>query len=330
MTTPTLSIIAPIYNERDNLRPLVASIREALDSERWLYEIVLVDDGSTDGSRELLRELVGEHRMLRAVFFRRNYGQTAAMGAGFEAARGDIIVPIDADLQNDPKDIPLLIAKLDEGYDVVSGWRKDRQDASARVLPSRIANWMIGHYGKVALHDTGCTLKAYRRSVTDELRLYGEMHRFLPIYASLVGARVAELPVRHHARRAGKSKYGFSRIVKIIPDLLLVVFLRAFAHKPIQLFGGIGLGAIGLGLVSAIGGAFALIFGNGTPPWEGPYFLAPGLFVAALVLVPGGLICVLLGLQAEVLLRTYYESRGGRPYLIAEEFGDSPLAEVRR
>ncbi len=330
MTTPTLSVIAPIYNELDNLRPLMTAIREVLDRERWSYEVVLVDDGSTDGSRDLLRALVEEHPMLRVVFFRRNYGQTAAIGAGFEAARGDIIVPIDADLQNDPKDIPRLIGKLEEGYEVVSGWRRDRQDASARVLPSRIANWMISHYGRVPLHDTGCTLKAYRRTVADELRLYGEMHRFLPIYASLVGARVTELPVQHHPRRAGKSKYGFSRVVKIIPDLLLVMFLRTFAQKPIQLFGGVGIGAIGLGVLSALGAVLALIFGQSGGIVAQRSFVVPGLFLAALTLALAGMICIFLGLQAEVLLRTYYESRGRRPYLVAEEFGNSPLAEPRR
>lgn len=330
MATATLSVIAPIYNEADNLRPLMKAIREALDGEKRPYEVLLVDDGSSDGSREVLRELVAEHLMLRVIFFRRNFGQTSAMGAGFDAARGDVIVPIDADLQNDPLDIPRLIAKLDEGYDVVSGWRKDRQDASVRVLPSRIANWMISRYGKVPLHDTGCTLKAYRRSITDELRFYGEMHRFLPIYASLIGARVTELPVKHHPRRAGKSKYGFSRIIKIIPDLMFVVFLRAFAKKPIQLFGGVGIGAIGLGMLSAFGALIAFLFNLGNGGFARAGFLVPGLILAALVLVLTGVLSILLGLQAEVLLRTYYESQDKRPYLIAEEIGNSPLPVPRR
>jgi glycosyltransferase involved in cell wall biosynthesis len=317
METKTVSVIAPIYNEAENLRPLVSAICRSLDAHDLDYEIILVDDGSTDGSRDILREISTEYPVVRSIFFRRNYGQTAAMDAGFAASRGEVVCPIDADLQNDPDDIPMLVAKLDEGWDIVSGWRKDREDATVRVIPSKIANWLVSTVGGVPLHDTGCTLKAYRRSVTDELRLYGDMHRFLPIYGAMVGARVTEVPVKHHARRAGVSKYGYSRIIKVIPDMLWIGYQRKFATKPMQLFGGIGIGTIGASKLLS----FAALSSAGTKRKTG------NLWIASLILGCVGLVSLLLGINAETGLRTRYESSGKRPYLIAEEFGGQPLGD---
>ena len=236
-----LSIVVPIYNEEENIRALHESVAAALNNSGLDYELILVDDGSTDGSFPLLKEIAGLDPRVKVIRFRRNFGQTAAMTAGFDAASGRIVVPMDGDLQNDPNDIPRLLEKIHEGNDVVSGWRKDRMDAYLnRKLPSVLANFLISRMTGVKLHDYGCTLKAYRREVLDGINLYGEMHRFVPALASQVGARVAEIPVNHRHRLHGKSKYGISRTMRVILDLMTVKFLLSYSTKPIQLFGKLG------------------------------------------------------------------------------------------
>lgn len=309
---PFLSIIIPIYNEEESIGDLCTNLFAVLDTLNTTFEIVTVDDGSRDGSLEALRKVSQTRPELRVVSFRRNYGQTAAMMAGIDYARGEVIISIDADLQNDPKDIPALLTKLAEGYDVVSGWRKDRQDdAIRRNFVSRVANRVISKISGVALHDYGCTLKAYRSTVVKDVRLYGEMHRFIPIYASWMGARVCEMPVRHHARKFGHSKYGLERIFKVILDLIVVKFLDRYLVKPIYVFGGFGMGSIVLSVM-----AFMLMlwlkFVDGISMIQTPL----PLFSAMFFLV--GILSVLMGLLAEIQVRTYYESRDKRAYIVRQ------------
>src|SRR3954471_1701702 len=243
-----LSVVIPLYNEVENVGPLVASISAALEPMRYEYELIAVDDGSTDGTRDALARLVDTNPKLRVIELRRNYGQTAAMSAGMEHARGEVIVTIDGDLQNDPADIPLLVAKIDEGYDLVHGWRKDRKDPwLSRRLPSLLANRLIAAATQFPVHDLGCTLKAMRREIAQDLRLYGEMHRFIPILAHWHGAKCTEIVTRHHPRVRGKSKYGILRTFAVLLDLITVLYLTRYSLKPMRLFGG-------LGAVSAIGG----------------------------------------------------------------------------
>jgi glycosyltransferase involved in cell wall biosynthesis len=301
-----VSVIVPVFNEELNVEELYDRVTAVLHGS---VEFIFVDDGSTDGTFDRLRRLAGNDPRMRLVRFRRNFGQTAALSAGIDHARGEIIVPMDGDLQNDPKDIPRLLAKLDEGYDVVSGWRVHRRDPLRKRLPSVIANRLISWISGVHLHDYGCSLKAYRRTVLQDVRLYGEMHRFVPIYASWQGARVTELPVEHHARTRGKSNYGIGRTFKVLLDLVVVKFLASYATKPIYVFGGFGLFALFLAL---------LAFG-----WMVYYKLAGlkdfvqtplPLVVVMLFLV--GCLSVLLGLVAELTVRTYYESQGKRTYVL--------------
>src|SRR5213596_3468189 len=249
----TISVIIPVCNERDNLDPLLARLAHTLDSIGGNYEIVFVDDGSTDGSGAYLQARAQENPRIKLIEFRRNFGQTAAMAAGFDFAQGQIIIALDADLQNDPADIPSILTKLHEGFDVVSCWRRDRKDPWLdRKLPSQLANLLISHISGVRLHDYGCTLKGYRREVLQHVRLYGEMHRFIPIYASWAGARVAEIPVAHYARAAGKSKYGLSRTIKVIFDLVTIKFMARYMTKPIYVFGSAGLLSFAFSLFSAV------------------------------------------------------------------------------
>ena len=253
---PELSLFLPVLNEEDNLRPMHAKIQEALKSLGKTAEVIYVDDGSTDKSLEILREIASTDDQVRVISLRRNYGQTAAMSAGIDAAKGKILIPMDADLQNDPADIQKLLNKLDEGYDVVSGWRKNRKDKLImRKIPSWIANSVISKIGGVPLHDYGCSLKAYRRDVIQDVKLYGEMHRFIPIYASWAGARVTEIPVDHHARTMGKSKYGISRTIKVIFDLMTIKFMASYQTKPIYVFGTFGMIAF---FVSILSGLYAI------------------------------------------------------------------------
>lgn len=306
-----LTVTIPLFNEAENIPILYARLRSALEALGHRWELVLVDDGSTDGSAILLDQIAAEDDRVAIVHFRRNYGQTAAFMAGIDHARGAIIVPMDGDLQNDPDDIAKLLAKLDEGYDVVSGWRKDRQDhAIKRNLPSRIANGLISRVSGVHLHDYGCSLKAYRRDVLDGVKLYGEMHRFVPIYAAWNGARVTEMPVQHHARLHGESKYGLERVIKVMLDLIVVKFLFKYASKPIYLFGGFGLLCILCGFLAGLC-AFALKVFAETSLIQTPLPLL-SVFLGAV-----GALSILMGLLAEMLNRTYHESQSKAVYKVA-------------
>jgi len=307
---PMISITIPVYNEEETLPHLRERLLEALPKLPQAWEAILVNDGSTDRTAELLDEMARAHPQFKVVHFRRNFGQTAAMQAGFDFAQGDIIVPMDADLQNDPDDIARLVAELEQGLDVCSGWRRNRQDAALRRnLPSRLANRLISFISGVRLHDYGCTLKAYRRDVIAGVRLYGEMHRFVPIYASWMGARVGEIPVGHHARKFGASKYGLERVFKVVMDLLVVKFLSGYAQKPMYVFGGAGVASLGLGFIA---GLFALYlkFAQGVTFVQTPL----PLFVVFSVLT--AIICFLMGLLAEMLTRTYHESQGKTTYMV--------------
>ena len=246
----TISVVVPVYNEVESLPDLISAIATTLTASQVSYEIICVDDGSTDGSAELLKQQAQTRTDLKAVLLRRNYGQTAAMAAGFNYAWGKAIITLDGDLQNDPADIPRLLAKLEEGYDLVSGWRQQRQDAAlTRLLPSKIANWLIGLVTGVKLHDYGCSLKAYRSELVEDMHLYGELHRFLPALAYIEGARITELPVRHHARRYGRSKYGLWRTFRVVMDLLTISFMKTFLTRPMHVFGLFGLLSMVLGTV---------------------------------------------------------------------------------
>ena len=306
-----ISVTIPIFNEADNLPILHEKVRTALGRVGKSWELVLVNDGSTDGSAAILDEIASNDGRVTVVHLRRNYGQTAAFMAGIDNARGDIIVPMDGDLQNDPEDIVRLIDKLGEGYDVVSGWRKNRKDdAIKRNLPSRIANALISRVSGVHLHDYGCSLKAYRREVLEGVKLYGEMHRFVPIYAVWNGARVAELEVAHHPRIHGQSKYGLERVFKVVLDLLVVKFLFRYASKPIYLFGGLGFLSILLGGVAGAA-AIALKIFSGTSLIQTPLPLL-AVFLGAI-----GVLSILMGLLAEMLNRTYHESQDKPVYRVS-------------
>ena len=315
---PALTVVLPIYEEEESLPSLFERLFAVLRPLGKTFEIIAVNDGSTDRSIDVLRTLAAANPELRVIDFRRNYGQTAALMAGFDFARGDVIVTLDADLQNDPADIPNLLAKLDEGYDVVSGWRKNRQDAALRRnLPSRIANGLISRLSGVNLHDYGCTLKAYRREALAGVRLYGEMHRFIPVYASWMGAKVVEIPVGHAARQFGYSKYGLNRIFKVLLDLTVLKFFESYLVKPIYVFGGFGMAALALSFV-VLGWALGLKFFAGTS-----LILTPLPLLAAMLFLIGCM-SVLMGLLAEILMRTYFESQSVRPYLVRRTFNVEP------
>jgi glycosyltransferase involved in cell wall biosynthesis len=315
--SPKLSLFLPVYNEEENLVRLNTKIFEAMAALGQTFEIIYVDDGSRDRSLELLRQFADDDARVKVVAFRRNYGQTAAMAAGIHAAQGEILIPMDADLQNDPADITRLLAKLDEGFDVVSGWRKDRQDAFiSRTLPSRIANALISRIGGVALHDYGCSLKAYRREVLKDVNLYGEMHRFIPIYAAWAGGRVTEIPVTHHARTAGVSKYGISRTIKVVFDLVTIKFMASYLTKPIYLFGGAGMIAF---VISILAGGLAFMMKFLNWPKHADFIQTP-LPVVALVLFTLGIQFFLMGLIAEIVVRTYHESQGKPIYTVKERY----------
>ena len=311
---PEISLFLPVLNEEPNLRPLHAKIDEALDALGRTAEVIYVDDGSTDASLDVLRDIAARDRRVRIISLRRNYGQTAAMAAGIDAAKGDVLIPMDADMQNDPVDISRLLDKLEEGYDVVSGWRKERQDKMVtRKIPSAVANWIISVIGGVKLHDYGCSLKAYRREFLKDVRLYGEMHRFIPIYASWVGARVTEIPVRHHARKMGKSKYGLSRTFKVMLDLMTIKFMASYHTKPIYVFGMFAMGAFGIALVAAL---WAL-----SRKLQGESFIRTPLPILAVVMFAVGVQFILMGLLAEMLVRTYHESQAKAIYAVREKIG---------
>ena len=298
-----LSLVIPVFNERRNLRPLFESLRETLDALGLRYEILFIDDGSTDGSAEELHSLEWSDPRVRVLELVRNFGQTAAIAAGFEHAQGRIIIPMDADLQNDPRDIPRILAKLQEGYDVVSCWRRERKDPwLTRILPSWVANRLISRISGVYLHDYGCTLKGYRRELVQHIRLYGEMHRFIPIFASWAGAQVAEISVLHHPRQHGRSKYGIGRTLKVLLDLMTIKFLGSYSTKPMYLFGGLGfLAFLGGSLLSAV--TLWQKFFHGVKAHRNP------LLLLSVFLFIVGLQFILFGLVAELIVRTYHESQ---------------------
>ena len=315
---PELSVFLPVYNEEPNLPPLHAKLDQALSKLGRTAEIIYVDDGSTDGSLKVLRELARHDRRVRVVALRRNYGQTAAMAAGIDAAKGQVLIPMDADLQNDPADIVRLLEKVDEGYDVVSGWRKNRQDKLiTRKIPSMLANRLISWIGGVPLHDYGCSLKAYRRESLEDVKLYGEMHRFIPIYAAWAGASVTEIPVEHHARTMGKSKYGLSRTVKVVFDLITIKFMASYQTKPLYLFGGAGLLTFGVSLICAL---LAFLMKYGDWPHHADFVQTP-LPVVSMVTLVLGVQLFLMGLLAEMMVRTYHESQSKSIYAVRERIG---------
>lgn len=310
-----LSIVVPIYNEAESIETLVKAIADSVVETNLSYEIICVDDGSKDGSTQVLTNLASKRTDLKAVILRRNYGQTPAMAAGFESAAGKVIVTLDGDLQNDPADIPMLLTKLDEGYDLVSGWRRKRQDAAlSRLLPSKIANIIIAKVTGVKLHDYGCSLKAYRAELIADMNLYGELHRFLPALAYIEGARITEVPVRHHARRFGQSKYGLGRTIRVVMDLLTVYFMKKFLTRPMHVF-GLG-GVISLAIGIAMGSYLTIVklffYQNiGDRP----------LLILAVLLIITGVNLFCFGLVAELLMRTYHESQRRPIYRIRDVFG---------
>jgi dolichol-phosphate mannosyltransferase len=315
--SPDISVFLPVFNEEPNLLPLHAKLDEALKKLGRSAEIVYVDDGSSDGSLKILREIAQLDPRVRVVALRRNYGQTAAMAAGIDAARGKVLIPMDADLQNDPADITRLLDKLDEGYDVVSGWRKNRKDKMVtRKIPSMLANRLISWIGGVPLHDYGCSLKAYRRESLEDVRLYGEMHRFIPIYAAWAGARVTEIPVEHHARTMGKSKYGLSRTIKVVFDLITIKFMASYQTKPIYVFGTFAMFAFGLSLLSGLYAVFLKYLAT-----HKATFIQTPLPVLSVVMFAVGVQFLLMGLLAEMLVRTYHESQSKAIYAVRERLG---------
>jgi glycosyltransferase involved in cell wall biosynthesis len=307
---PSLSVLVPVYNEIDSLPELTARLEDVLARLGHVWEVVFVDDGSADGSGAALDEIAAREPRFKVVHLRRNFGQTAALMAAVEYSRGEVVVMMDADLQNDPADIVRLVSKLDEGYDVISGWRVDRRDKEwGRQWPSRLANRLISWLSGVRLHDYGCTLKAYRRWTIEHVRLYGEMHRYIPIYASWQGAKVLEVPVTHYPRRHGKSKYGISRVTRVLLDLLVIFFLDRALDRPMQFFGMAGLCSL---LGAFLAGCWALWLRF----FEDVSFIQTPLPLLVTLLAITGLLCLFLGILAEMIMRTYFESRDKRAYLV--------------
>lgn len=309
-----LSLVIPIYNEAENIPLLIDAITNSLKNTELIYEIICVDDGSQDGSTNVLKNISEKNPRVKGVILRRNYGQTPAMAAGFENAMGKVIITLDGDLQNDPADIPLLLSKLEEGYDLVSGWRKNRQDnALTRLLPSKIANFIIGQITGVKLNDYGCSLKAYRAELIADLNLYGELHRFLPALAYIEGAKITEIPVNHHARRFGKSKYGLGRTFRVIMDLLTVFFMKKFLTRPMHVFGFFGLISLILGIFIGIYLTFIKL-GLGKSIGDRP------LLILCVLLILTGVQLFSFGLLGELSMRTYHESQKRPIYRIRQIF----------
>lgn len=309
---PELSVIVPFFNEEDNVVPIYEEISTAMVATGQRYEIVFINDGSRDSTIAQLRQIAEADANVLVIDLLRNYGQTAAMMAGFDHAKGNIIIAMDGDGQNDPAEVPRLLAELEKGYDVVSGWRKNRQDNRlARRLPSKIANWLISKVTGVNLHDYGCSLKAYRRHIIDGVKLYGEMHRFIPIYTVWQGGRISELPVNHRARLHGVSKYGLNRVFKVLLDLLLVSFLDRYLNRPIYVFGGVGFLLLILSIMTASYAVWLKLA-------EGVSFISTPLPMLTGTFFTTGLICVLMGFLAELIMRTYYESQGKNVYQVRE------------
>jgi len=314
--TAAISVVVPVYNERENLDALADAIRQALDPAQVPFEVLLVDDGSNDGSDRVMDRIHESDPRFKVIRFIRNYGQTAAMSAGIHHASNDVVVTMDADLQNDPRDIPGMLALLEEGYDVVCGWRRDRQDRFLdRKLPSMIANWLISRLSKVYLHDYGCTLRVCRREYINAIPLYGQMHRFIPIYVVWAGAKLVEVPVRHHARRAGKTKYGITRTPRVLLDLMTVKFLRDFYVNPIYFFGYFGFASIFAGMAASAGALF-MKFHYGTWMHKNP------LVTIAAMCILLGFNAFFFGVIAEVLIRMNFEIQHKAAYLVREIRGD--------
>ena len=306
-----ISVIIPIYNEEENIKKLSKSILEALSDIS--FEVIFINDGSTDNSEKEIHSISKNHSNIKLINLRRNYGQTAAMQAGFDHSKGEIVVPMDGDLQNDPKDIPMLVNKINEGYDVVSGWRKNRSDKKiTRIIPSIIANGLISKISGLHLHDYGCTLKAYRKEIINDIKLYGEMHRFIPIYAAWEGGKVTELEVTHHARLAGKTKYGLSRIPRVILDILVIRFFDKSLDRPIHLFGQFGLLMFLIAFLLSVLAIFIKIFMNIS-------FILTPLPLLVVFFAMSGLLCIFLGLVAEIQSRIYFEAIDRPAYLISKE-----------
>ena len=329
-TTKDLSLVIPVYNEEDNLAALAAEIRAALDDTGLDYEVLFIDDGSRDGSFAGLQALAAADPRVVAIRFRRNYGQTAAFAAGFDYARGRVVVTLDADRQNDPADIPALLAELDKGYDVVNGWRQNRQDDLVRRFPSRVANWLIARTSGVHLRDRGCSLRAFRHEVVEDMNLYGELHRFIPELVNFAGFTMSEVPVNHRARVAGQSKYGLSRTFRVILDLFTIHFLRKYGDRPMQLFGRWGIILFALGAL--IGGYLTAlkVWAGVTGGLAGFNAMRIGdrpLLLLAVLLVIIGVQFVVMGLIAELVTRTYYETQGLRVYRVREVVGREPAAD---
>lgn len=314
MIKENISIVIPIYNEEKSLEELLMKIKQVFSTLNYEYEIIGVDDGSTDGSFEKLKELSIADKRLKVISFRGNYGQTAAISAGIRYSSGEVIIPIDADLENDPRDIPRLLAKIDEGYDVVSGWRQRRwqENFFTRKIPSVVANWIISKITKVKLHDYGCTLKAYRREVIQDVHLYGEMHRFIPVYVVMCGAKSAEVVINYQPRKHGHSHYNWNRVFKVILDLLTITFLSKYFTRPMHFFGKMGLYLLFFGLISGGSAVYLKIFEN-VSLIVTPLPLLTGLFFII------GFQFILMGLLAEVIIRTYFESQQKPIFLIKEK-----------
>ena len=298
-----ITIVIPVFNEEENLKLFVPKLNSVMSKLGKESECIFIDDGSTDKSFSILKDFKRDTPNMKIIRFKKNFGQTAALTAGIDHAKGKLIIPIDADMQNDPEDIPLFAKKIEEGYDVISGWRKKRQDAFfTRILPSKIANFIISRISGVHLHDYGCTLKAYKKDIIKNVRLYGEMHRFIPIYASWQGANITEIEARHHPRKMGKSKYGMMRTFKVILDLIVIKFLENFLRNPIYLFGGAGIISIALGFVAFLSMLYYKFFGNKS-------FIETPLPLVAVFFVMTGILFILCGLLAELSMRIYYESQ---------------------
>jgi glycosyltransferase involved in cell wall biosynthesis len=307
-----LSVVIPIYNERESVGKLYEKLEKTLSGLRLKYEVLLIDDGSTDGTFDQLLKIHRKNKLFKIIRFRRNFGQTAAMNAGFDHASGEVIITMDADLQNDPGDIPVILKKLDEGYDIVSGWRKNRKDkAVTRRFPSAVANRIISSLTGVRLHDYGCTLKAYRKEVIDNIKLYGEMHRYIPAVASWMGVRVAEVPVMHHGRKYGRSKYGVSRTIKVILDIITLKFLLSYSQRPIQVFGLAGLFSAAVGFVMTCYLIIMRIF-------FGHALADRPLFILSIFMIFIGIQLITMGLLAEVMMRVYHEVQNKSIYVVKD------------
>lgn len=325
-----VSVVVPVFNEEESLPPLYAALKRELDALGKSYEMVFCDDGSSDRSLAILEDMAAKDSAVKVVAFRRNFGQTAAMDAGFKFAAGDILIPIDADLQNDPKDFGRLLAEIDKGYDVVKGWRLKRQDSYlTKTLPSRIANRIISRFTGVNLHDYGCTLTAYKREIMQNVNLYGEMHRFIPVYAHWAGGRVTEIPVTHHPRKFGQSKYTLKKTFRVILDLLTVRLLVGYATKPLYFFGRFAM----LGFLAALCSALIVVgkkaFG-GPEFWGGPPVFTDPFFYSTIFFGIVGMQVILIGLLAELNVRTYYESQNKPPFIVKRTLNiDSPRNQDR-